>query len=412
MRVVFNVVYIAPVIIRFLANCCNQLFRKFLLNKCFLEILPPKLIAGTTSQGGASQFYNQMESCGDLERVFVVAPVFKAEGSYMCEDACLDVKMEIMESYSEVMDIVDSIFVEMFDTLNETCQKELDTIGKQYPFKPLKYLRRTLRLTFEEGVQMLKEAGVEVDPLGDLNTESERTLGKLVLEKYGTEFYILHRYPLAVRPFFTMPSYGEGAYSNSFDFIGEVSQYMSSKVSMIREKIILGSQRIHVPELLESRAKECGIDVKTISEYIEAFRSHVGWVKVLNKLDLSTCQPVVKTVITPINPATKSTYFETFCTVKDFNGAVISSVSLLTTDDPNSESDQIWLCYRNCDSRWKKAKNPVTVSFKCVGVNCMVKHCSARLMTIWILMLDQQPPKMSLHGRNFVFYSRPVYLWR
>ncbi|PWA84649.1 class II aminoacyl-tRNA and biotin synthetases superfamily protein [Artemisia annua] len=68
----------------------------------------------------------------------------------------------------------------MFDKLNETCQKELDAIGKQYPFKPLK----TFRLTFEEGVQMLKEAGVEDDPLGDLNTESERTLGKLILEKY------------------------------------------------------------------------------------------------------------------------------------------------------------------------------------------------------------------------------------
>ncbi|PWA74384.1 class II aminoacyl-tRNA and biotin synthetases superfamily protein [Artemisia annua] len=341
--------------------------RKFLLNKRFLEILPPKLIAGTTSQGGASEFYNQMESCGDLERVFVVAPVFKAEGSYMCEDACLDVKMEIMESYSEVMDIVDSIFVEMFDTLNETCQKELDTIGKQYPFKPLKviiesFFLSTLRLTFEEGVQMLKvrksnymdgsilaikelikklskkEAGVEVDLLGDLNTELERTLGELVLEKYGTEFYILHRYPLAVRPFFTMPSYGEGAYSNSFD------------VYRRGEKIILGSQRIHVPELLESRAKECGIDVKTISEYIEAFRY---------------CAPP---------------HGGFGAGLEHFNGAVISSVSLLTTDDPNSESDQIWLCYRNCDSRWKKAKNPVTVSFKCICVNCMVKHCSARLV--------------------------------
>ncbi|KAL6971037.1 aspartate--tRNA ligase, partial [Sarracenia purpurea var. burkii] len=50
-----------------------------------------------------------------------------------------------------------------------------------------------------------KEAGVQTDPLGDLNTETERKLGLLVLEKYGTEFYILHRYPLAVRPFYTMP---------------------------------------------------------------------------------------------------------------------------------------------------------------------------------------------------------------
>ncbi|XP_037495491.1 uncharacterized protein LOC105640246 [Jatropha curcas] len=63
----------------------------------------------------------------------------------------------------------------------------------------------------------VQEAGVEVHPHGDLNTEAERKLGQLVLEKYGTEFYILHRYPLAVRPFYTMPCYDDAKYSNSFD---------------------------------------------------------------------------------------------------------------------------------------------------------------------------------------------------
>lgn len=29
----------------------------------------------------------------------------------------------------------------------------------------------------------LQEAGVDIDPLGDLNTESERKLGQLVLQK-------------------------------------------------------------------------------------------------------------------------------------------------------------------------------------------------------------------------------------
>lgn len=29
----------------------------------------------------------------------------------------------------------------------------------------------------------LQDAGVEIDPLGDLNTETERKLGQLVLEK-------------------------------------------------------------------------------------------------------------------------------------------------------------------------------------------------------------------------------------
>ncbi|GAB2214255.1 hypothetical protein Droror1_Dr00018596 [Drosera rotundifolia] len=85
----------------------------------------------------------------------------------------------------------------------------------------------------------LQEAGIEVDPLSDLNTKSERKLGELVHEKYAADFYILHRYPLAVRPFYTMPCYDDPAYSNSFD-------------AFIRgEEIISGSQRIHDPEFLK-----------------------------------------------------------------------------------------------------------------------------------------------------------------
>lgn len=294
----------------------SNLFRQFLLNEDFVEIQTPKLTAGT-SEGGAAvfkleykkqpaclaqspQLHKQMAICGDFGRVFVVGPVFRAEDSYthrhLCEFTGLDVEMEIKEHYSEVMDIVDRLFVEMFDKLNQRCQKELEAIGKQYPFKPLKYLRNTLRLTFEEGIQMLKEAGVEVDPLGDLNTESERTLGKLVLEKYGTEFYILHRYPLAVRPFYTMPCPDNEAYSNSFD------------VFIRGEEIISGAQRVHMPELLESRATSLGIDVKTISSYIDSFRygapPHGGFGVGLERVVMLFCglDNIRKTSLFPRDP--------------------------------------------------------------------------------------------------------------
>lgn len=75
----------------------------------------------------------------------------------------------------------------------------------------------------------------------------------------GRIFFILYRYPLAVRPFYTMPCYDNPAYSNSFD------------VFIRGEEIISGAQRIHTPELLAKRGAECGIDVSTISAYIESF---------------------------------------------------------------------------------------------------------------------------------------------
>ncbi|XP_026420646.1 aspartate--tRNA ligase 2, cytoplasmic-like [Papaver somniferum] len=204
-----------------------------------------------------------MVICWGFGSVFEFDSVFRAEKShnlmYLCEFIGLDLEMEIKEHYSEVMDIVDGLFVAMFDSLNEKCKKELEAIGNQYPIEPLKYLRKTLRLTFEEGVQMLKEADVEVNPLGDLNTELKRKLGKLVLEKYG-------------------------------------------------------SQRVHDPELLSTRAQSCGIDPKSIEAYIDAFRNGtaphggfgVGLERVLSSFTFLTGVSVLKGLIPSLSAAVGS----------------------------------------------------------------------------------------------------------
>ncbi|KAK9130968.1 hypothetical protein Sjap_011455 [Stephania japonica] len=294
----------------------ENVFRQFLFAEGFVGIHTPKLMAGS-SEGGAAvfrldykgtpaclaqspQLHKQMAINGDFDRVFEIGPVFRAEDSFthrhLCEFIGLDTEMEINEHYSEVMDVVDRLFVAIFDSLNENCQRELEAIRKQYPFEPLKYLRRTLRLTFQEGVQMLKEAGIEVDPLGDLNTETERKLGQLVLKKYNTEFYILHRYPLAVRPFYTMPCSDDPAYSNSFD------------VFIRGEEIISGAQRVHFPELLIARAKECGINVETILPYIDSFRygapPHGGFGVGLERVVMLFCNlnNIRKTSLYPRDP--------------------------------------------------------------------------------------------------------------
>ncbi|KAG2633765.1 hypothetical protein PVAP13_2NG296712 [Panicum virgatum] len=190
-------------------------FGEYLLSKDFVGIHTPKLIAGS-SEGGAAvfkllyngqpaclaqspQLYKQMAICGGFERVFEVGPVFRAENSnthrHLCEFVGLDAEMEIKEHYFEVCDIIDGLFVSIFKHLTTNCKKELETINGQYPFEPLKYLEKTLKLTYEEGIQMLKEAGTEIEPMGDLNTEAEKKLGRLVREKYGTDFF--HFVPLS-----------------------------------------------------------------------------------------------------------------------------------------------------------------------------------------------------------------------
>ena len=64
------------------------------------------------------QFYKQMAICSDLGRVFEIGPVFRAENSYthrhLCEFTGLDMEMQIQESYHEVLDVLDRLFVHMF----------------------------------------------------------------------------------------------------------------------------------------------------------------------------------------------------------------------------------------------------------------------------------------------------------
>lgn len=94
----------------------------------------------------------------------------------------------------------------------------------------------------------------------DLTTANEKFLGKLVKEKYGTDFFILDKYPLAVRPFYTMPDPNSKKFSNSYDMF-------------IRgEEILSGAQRIHDPVLLAERAKHHGLNLDSIKSYIDAFK--------------------------------------------------------------------------------------------------------------------------------------------
>lgn len=99
---------------------------------------------------------------------------------------------------------------------------------------------------------MLEEAGFPQPPLEDLTTLNEQTLGRLVKEKYDTDFYMLYGYPTNARPFYTMLDPHDPNYTNSYDFF------------MRGEEITSGAQRIHEPEFLAERAKAHNIPVATI----------------------------------------------------------------------------------------------------------------------------------------------------
>jgi aspartyl-tRNA synthetase len=71
---------------------------------------------------------------------------------------------------------------------------------------------------------------------------------------------MMDKYPLSVRPFYTMPCPANPELSNSYD------------VFIRGEEIVSGAQRIHDPILLAERATVVGIPLDSISAYIDAFK--------------------------------------------------------------------------------------------------------------------------------------------
>lgn len=258
----------------------GMLFREYLYKHDFVEIHTPKLISGT-SEGGTNvfklkyfeqdaclaqspQLYKQMAVIGDIEKVFEIGPVFRAEnsntGRHLCEFTGLDIEMAFKDHYFEVLDVIGDLFYHIFEGIHTRFAHELNVIGNQYHFEPLKFSKQTLKLDFKEGVRMLEEAGVKQDVNEDLSTDTEKCLGKLVKEKYDTDFYILYGYPKSARPFYTMPDPKDDNFTNSYD-------------AFIRgEEVLSGAQRVHVYDMLLTKVKEKGIAPETLKDYLNAFK--------------------------------------------------------------------------------------------------------------------------------------------
>jgi len=218
---------------------------------------------GSAYLAQSPQLFKQMAVCSDFERVFEIGPVFRAENSnthrHLTEFVGLDMEMAFRFHYHEVLDVLDEMFIHIFDGLQKLTS-ELNTIRKQFPFEDLVYHRPSLRLKFTEAIAMLRAAGENIGDYDDMGTAQEKLLGKLVKEKYNTDFFMLDKFPSAIRPFYTMEDPHDPKYSNSYDFF-------------IRgEEILSGAQRIHDAAMLVQKAKEKNVSTDLIQSYIDAFK--------------------------------------------------------------------------------------------------------------------------------------------
>ncbi|MFQ5815176.1 MAG: aspartate--tRNA(Asn) ligase [Candidatus Hydrothermarchaeaceae archaeon] len=240
----------------------------------FVEVHTPRIIS-TSSEGGTElfpiayfekeaflaqspQLYKQMLMGAGFDRVFEVATYFRAEEHdtiwHLNEVTALDAEMAFIEDEFDIMEIIEGLVVSMINGIRERCTGELQELGVDIP-EPK---RPFPRMTYDEAVAVLDEEGLKVPSGEDLTTESEKKLGEAMMKR-GHELYFVTKYPLRVKPFYTMPD-ADGYNSNSFDL-----EYRG-------REIVSGSQRVHQPKLLKKMIKEKGLNPENFDAYLEAFQ--------------------------------------------------------------------------------------------------------------------------------------------
>lgn len=245
---------------------------EYLRSQNFLEVHTPKIIA-SSSEGGTDMFklryfekeaflaqspqlYKQSLMATGLDRVYEIAWYFRAEEHntrrHLNESTAVDIEMAFIKDEDDVMKILENLVHAMWKRASE-CTPELDILKKTITIPKLPFVR----LPYDDVVKKIQQQHSQTEWGKDLSTEDERLLGD-IMKTEGVDFYFITKYPLASKPFYTMPD-GE-KYSRSFDLECKGVEISS------------GSQRIHDVSLLIERLKACGLDPKDFDGYLKAFR--------------------------------------------------------------------------------------------------------------------------------------------
>ncbi|MDE6141991.1 MAG: aspartate--tRNA(Asn) ligase, partial [Bacilli bacterium] len=250
--------------------------RKFLIDEEFTEIHTPKLIA-TASESGSDvfevkyfdrkaflaqspQFYKQMAMAAGLERIFEIAPAFRAENSntnrHTTEFTSFDLEFAYIDSFTDVMDMEERLIIAGLENVKNKYESEIkevfgvDVIIPTRPFPRIKLQDLYSELASRYGYE------VPEHDIGDMNAEAEKLTSKYAMEEFGHEFIFVTDFAKTKRAFYHMR---ENDIPQGYDLIWKGTE------------ITTGAQREHRYELIKKQAEEKGLG-KDVEFYIEFFR--------------------------------------------------------------------------------------------------------------------------------------------
>jgi aspartyl-tRNA synthetase len=245
-----------------------EIIRKTLREQLFIEVNTPKII-GSASEGGANlfefdyfkkkaylaqspQLYKEQLILA-MDRVFEIAPYFRAENSntvrHLTEFYSVDIEAAFLDYY-DIMEIMEQLIKNILAGLKNTGL--LDLKGNDFIRNSL--ANKFERLPYNKCIEELQKNDEKVEYGDDLSDSSLRTLGQL-----HQGFYFITEWPLKLKPFYILENDRDPFLSNSFDLqIGYL-------------ELISGGSRQHDPHKIKSRLKEQGLNPDNFSQHLKVF---------------------------------------------------------------------------------------------------------------------------------------------
>lgn len=209
-------------------------FRDYLHTAGFTEVHTPKLVhAG--AEGGSNifrldyfgrraflaqspQFYKQT-MVGVYERVFEVAPVFRAEKHstprHLNEYVSLDLEMGFIDSFCDMMEVEAGFLQYAMDLLRREYAGDIKVLGLALPDT-----ERIPAVRFDEAKRLAaRRYGYRIRDPYDLEPEEEHAIGRYAKEVWGSDFVFVTHYPGKKRPFYAMDDPEDPRYTLSFDLL-------------------------------------------------------------------------------------------------------------------------------------------------------------------------------------------------
>ena len=246
-------------------------FREYLTKEGFTEIHSPKInFAG--AEGGTNvfkldyfgkqvylaqspQLYKQA-LVAVYERVFEIAPVFRAEhhdtSRHLNEYISMDFEMGFIESFEEIMQMETGALKYIMNLLKTEYKNEIDLLHIEIP-----EIKEIPTLKFMEAKEILmKKFKYQPTDMKDFDPEEEQLLGKYAKKQFNSDFIFITHYPSKKRPFYTMDDPDDPEYTLSFDLLFRGLEITS------------GGQRVHDYNEQVEKMKKLGMNPEEFATYL------------------------------------------------------------------------------------------------------------------------------------------------